>query len=135
MASLVRVPTEVVKQRLQTGEYKSAINAVSGWCLSLCCVLWFVSTEVVKQRLQTGEYKSAINAVSGRCLYLCCDLIRVPTEVVKQRLQTGEAHLLIHTHTLKTKQNALLMVTGAIHPLQRRRQARHVRWLWCLHAT
>eukprot|EP00967_Tisochrysis_lutea_P058692 scaffold74696_cov15-Tisochrysis_lutea.AAC.1 len=28
-SSLIRVPTEVVKQRLQTGEYKSAVNAVS----------------------------------------------------------------------------------------------------------
>jgi len=30
VSSLIRVPTEVVKQRLQTGEYKSAANAVSG---------------------------------------------------------------------------------------------------------
>lgn len=33
VASLTRVPTEVIKQRLQTGEFKGAIVAVSDWCL------------------------------------------------------------------------------------------------------
>lgn len=35
-SSLIRVPTEVVKQRLQTKEYSGAINAVR--CCCPCCV-------------------------------------------------------------------------------------------------
>jgi solute carrier family 25 (mitochondrial S-adenosylmethionine transporter), member 26 len=36
-ASLTRVPTEVVKQRLQTREFSGAISAVRCCCCNCCC--------------------------------------------------------------------------------------------------
>lgn len=45
-ASIVRVPTEVVKQRMQMGEFKTAVSAVSrklSCCTSRCALFFNVA--------------------------------------------------------------------------------------------
>ena len=48
-ASLTRVPTEVVKQRLQTGEFKGAVSAVSHGHITQHWRLLVVATSMTMQ--------------------------------------------------------------------------------------